>query len=41
MDKGETIVPLQSPFADKLEEIQQISLLAEKAIDREFYNTNI
>jgi len=41
MDKGEIIVPPPSQFADRREEIQQISLLADEAIGKEFYNADM
>jgi len=38
MDKGEIVVPPQLQFANKREEIQQYSMLADMAIDRELYS---
>jgi len=38
MDEGDVIVPPPSQFADKREEIQRISLLADEALAKEFYS---
>jgi len=38
IDEEEVVVPPPSQFADKRDEIQQVSLLVEEALCREFYN---
>jgi len=40
IDEEDIVVPPPSQFADKRDEIQQVSLLVEEALCREFYNTD-
>jgi len=40
IDEEEIVVPPPSQFADKRDEIQQVSLLVEEALRREFYKTD-